>query len=305
MEIFKKETLIKGKPKTIECTEIYGQRYTISKGLVTVVSLEEEWYEDVRDPNAVIVALKEAHFRADIFTFWQRFPDTTPRFNYYYEFEPIAVLPITTYDNWFKKAIKSRTRGLIRKARKRGVRVVEDRFDDNFVRGITEIFNETQVRQGRRFWHYGKDFQTVKQQFSKYLFREFLIGAYLNDELIGFMMIADAGSYALVGQILSKLKHRDKAINNALIDKAVDLCEKKGFSYLIYLYWGTGSFSEFKRRCGFEKALLPRYFVPLTWRGQLAMRLGLHRGLKEALPESVKSKLKDLRRAYLEYRVKP
>jgi hypothetical protein len=302
METFKKETLIKGVPKEVECFGINGQTFTISKGMMTVVRLEEEWYEDVHDPTTVIAALSSTPIKVDIFTFWQRFPNIIPSFTYYHEFEPIAVLPIKTYDQWFNNVIKSRTRGLIRKAEKKGLIVREATFDDAFVQGMTEIFNESEVRQGRRFWHYGKAFDTVKQQFSRYLFREFVIGAYLNDELTGFMMIADAAGYALTGQILSKIQHRDKAINNALIAKAVELCERKGMPYLIYLNWGTGSFSEFKRRCGFQKVLVPRYFVPLTLLGRIVIRLGLHRGFKEALPEPVKENLKALRTAYFHRR---
>jgi len=30
---------------------------------------------------------------------------------------------------------------------------------------MTAIFNESPTRQGRKFWHYGKDFATVKKQF--------------------------------------------------------------------------------------------------------------------------------------------
>jgi hypothetical protein len=302
MKTIRKEILIKGKPKEVDCLAIGGQTFTVSKGLTTVVRLEEEWYEGIPDPKAVVAALSSAPLKADIFTFWQRFPNIIPIFSYYHEFEPIAVLPIKTYDQWFNNAIKSRTRGLIRKAEKRGVIVSEASFDDAFVQGMTEIFNESPLRQGRRFWHYGKSFDTVKQQFSRYLFREYLIGAYLNDELVGFMMIADAAGYALTGQILSKIQHRDKAINNALIAKAVELCERKGIPYLIYLNWGTGSFSEFKRRCGFQKVLVPRYFVPMTRLGRIVIRLGLHRGFKEALPESVKENLKALRSAYFDRR---
>ena len=70
-----------------------------------------------------------------------------------------------------------------------GVEVRECAYDDDFVRGMTSIFNETPIRQGRRFWHYGKDFETVKRQFSRNLFREDLIGAYYQGELIGFAML--------------------------------------------------------------------------------------------------------------------
>ena len=64
-------------------------------------------------------------------------------------------------------------------------------------------------------WHYGKDVPTLKQQFVAYIFREEIFGAYLGDEFVGFMMLADAGDYAVLGQIVSKLAYRDKAPNNA------------------------------------------------------------------------------------------
>ena len=50
----------------------------------------------------------------------------------------------------------------MRRAAKRGVIVRVAPFDDEFARGIHKICNEAPGRQGRRFWHYGKDFETVK-----------------------------------------------------------------------------------------------------------------------------------------------
>jgi hypothetical protein len=47
--VFAKETLVKGKPAQLQCAEIAGQTYSIAGGPVTVVSLEDEWYEDVND----------------------------------------------------------------------------------------------------------------------------------------------------------------------------------------------------------------------------------------------------------------
>jgi hypothetical protein len=215
------------------------------------------------------------------------------------EWESIAALPIKSFDYWWNHQIKSRTRNLIRKTEKSGVEVREASYDDAFVRGVTDIFNETPVRQGRRFWHYGKDFETVKQQFSRYLFREDLIGAYYRDELIGLVMLGNAGRYAVTGQIISKIQHRDKAPNNALIAKAVEVCQRKNLPYLVYLHWGGGSLAEFKRRCGFQETRVPRYYVPLTQRGRLILRLGLHRGWKERVPLPVKNRLKSLRSRWL------
>jgi hypothetical protein len=293
-----KESLVKGQPTRIDCLELDGQSYVVSKGPATVVSLEDEWYEDVPHPARVIEALKSARVDADLFSFWQRLPDVQPRFPFYTELESIAALPITSYEHWWTKQIKSRTRNLIRKAEKT-IEVRETSYDDAFVHGMTRVFNETPVRQGRRFWHYGKDFSTIKQQFSRYLSREDLIGAYYNDDLIGFMMLGNAGRYAVTGQIISMIEHRDKATNNLLIARAVEICERRHLPYLVYLHWGDGSLAEFKRRCGFEPTSIPRYYVPLTARGHVVLRLGLHRGWKKRLPPSLAARLKDFRRRWL------
>ncbi|OAI58047.1 hypothetical protein AYO49_05990 [Verrucomicrobiaceae bacterium SCGC AG-212-N21] len=297
---FSKPTLEKGVPAQVECVDVEGQTYAIARqGPVTVVGLEDDWYEDVRDPAAVIAALKaNPQLKADVFTFWQRMPDTEPRHHFHTEWEEIAVLHIKSYDHWLKTQIKSRVRNLVRKAQKEGIEVREIVYDDAFVHGMTTIFNEAPIRQGRKFWHYGKDFATIKEQFSRYIHREHMLGAYLNGEMIGFIMLGNAGRFGLTGQIISSLKHRDKATNNALIAKAVEFCAQQGLEYLIYLYWSEDSLAEFKRRCGFEKTRVPRYFVPLTAKGRFAVKCGAHRGWKQMVPARLKSLLKRLRRMW-------
>jgi hypothetical protein len=302
MRAFSKDTLEAGQPAQISCVELEGQTYTISGAPLRVIRLEEEWYEDVHDPARVVDALNHGSIRGDLFTFWQRIPETEPRFDYVTEWEELAVLPLQSFNHWWDHQIKSRTRNLIRKSEKLGVEVRRAAYDDDFVRGMTAIFNETPVRQDRLFWHYGKDVETVRRQFSRFLFREELIGAYYQGEMIGFMMLADAGRFALTGQILSMIAHREKATNNALIAKAVEVCAERGWSHLVYLHWGSGSFSEFKRRCGFDKVRVPRYYVPLSPKGKLALRLGLHRGWRDRLPAFVKESAKDIRSRWLNHR---
>jgi hypothetical protein len=298
LRTFAKDTLVKGQPAQVECVDIGGQTYSITRGPLTVVSLEDEWYEDVRDPEAVIASLREqSEFKPDLFTFWQRLPDLEPRYSFHREWDEIAVLP-ANYDHWWNHQIKSRVRSLVRKSEKEGVVVRETSYDDDFVRGMTAIFNEAPVRQGRRFWHYGKDFDTVKRQFSRYVDREHMIGAYYRDEMIGLIMLGNAGRFGITGQIISSIKHRDKATNNALIAKAVEVCEKAGLQHLVYLFWSDDSLSEFKRRCGFERTAVPRYYVPLTAKGKLGLQLGAHRGWSAMLPGRVKAPLKRLRASW-------
>ena len=86
------------------------------------------------------------------------------------------------------------------------------------------------------------------------------------------------------------MKHFDKAVNNALIAKAVEICADRGLAWLMYGRIGNHpSLDAFKQNNGFTKFSLLRYYVPVTRNGQLALRLGLHRNLKDVLPDGVKS----------------
>jgi hypothetical protein len=297
--LFVKETLIEGKPARIECVQIAGQVFSLSKGPLRIMKLEDEWHEDVNDPHAVIEFLREnPDVRPDILSFWQRLPDVEPKYSFHHEFEHLAVIPVQSHDHWFGNLIKPRVRTSIRKAKKEGLVVKETVYDDAFVQGMTAIFNESPVRQGRPFWHYGKDFGVVKQQFSRFVHRETMIGAYYEGEMIGFVMLSNAGRFGVTGQIISSIKHRDKSTNFALIAAAVEACEKQGLKHLVYLFWGDNSLSEFKRRCGFERTAAPRFYVPLTLKGTLALKTGAHRGWKAALPDPVRDRLKRLRQSW-------
>ncbi|HTE91090.1 MAG TPA: GNAT family N-acetyltransferase [Terriglobales bacterium] len=278
--------------------EVDGKKILIEGEIPRIARLEQEWYEDVEDPRTLINQLCKSEPRPDILTFWQRLPDTEPKYSYPMELDSIAALPIKSYSLWWEKQIDRKARNKIRKAQKNGVVVKPATFDDRFVRGITSIFNETPIRQGRHYLHYGKDFETIKRQFSRFLFREEIFGAYLGEELVGFIMLAYAENYAYLGQIISKIAHRDLAPNNLLLAKAVERCAEKGVPYLVYALWLEDSLGDFKRSNGFQKFDLPRYYVPLTGKGKLALKLGLHRGWKEAVPKPLRKPLKKLRRRW-------
>lgn len=287
-------------------TGMNGQSITIEGKVLRVARPhaceQQEWFEDVENPQVLIDALQKSKHRPDIFTFWQRLPDTEPRYPYQMESQSIAALPIKSYSFWWEKQIDRKVRNKVRKAEKKGISVRMASFDDTFVRGMTSIFNETPIRQGRRFLHYGKDFETVKREFSRFLFREEIFGAYMGEELVGFIMVGDAGKYACLGQIISKIAYRDLAPTNALLAKVIERTAEKGYPYLVYAYWLDDSLGDFKRSNGFQKFDLPRYFVPLTPKGKLALKLGLHRGWKEVVPTEIKKALKKLRRGWYDMR---
>ena len=204
--------------------EINGKRIIIEGRVPRIARIEQEFCDDAGDPEVLANSLRRVEGGPDILTFSQRLPDLAPKYAYKMELDSIAALPIRSYSFWWEKQIERAARNKVRKAQKKGLVVRLTDFDDRLVDGMTSIFNETPIRQGRHFLHYGKDFETVKRQFSRYLFREEIFGAYLGEELVGFVMLADAGKYAFLGQIISKIAHRDLAPTNALLAKAVERC---------------------------------------------------------------------------------
>ena len=165
--IFTKETLVKGQPARIRCVELLGQTFVIEGGALTRVSLEDEWFEDIDDSaGASVAACSRARQHPTCSPSGSACRTSEPGTTSIPEWEEIAVLPIQSYEHWWKNQIKSRVRNQIRKAEKDGLMVKEVAYDDEFVKGMTAIFNESPVRQGRPFWHYGKSFETVKRSFA-------------------------------------------------------------------------------------------------------------------------------------------
>jgi hypothetical protein len=282
--------------------EIDGRSIVVTGRWLTIAAVKNEDLvqgDAVGDPESFVSRLKTAGVKADIFTFAQHLPDTVARWPYRREWDNLAVIAITTFTDWWEKRVEPSVRRAVRKGAKVGVvaRVVE--FDDALVDGIAEIYNETPIRQGRRFWHYQKDLATVRRENSTYLARSTFIGAYFEDELIGFMRMITIDKVASIIQILSKMKHFDKRPTNVMIAKAVELCEQRGISHLIYCSYiyndPKSSLTEFKRRNAFEQVLLPRYYVPLTLKGTVALRLNLHRPLARLIPTPLMTHLRRLR----------
>lgn len=286
-----------GNRVAVPALEVDGRTVIVMGKWLKVAAIhDQEWVsDDVQDIESYIQRLKEqkSHgFRADVFTVTQQLPDITPRYSYPIEWESIAAIPTDDYDEWWTRRISRDARTDVRKAAKRGVILKVAKFDDDFVRGIIELYNETPVRQGKPFWHYQKDFDTVKRENATYLDRSVFIGAYFEDQLIGFIKFVQVGSVAAMMQILSKTSHKDKRPSNALIAKAVEQCAATGASFLTYgkyrhLNKGTSSLTRFKHRMGFEEIRVPKFYVPLTTKGRISLALGLHRDLVLLVPEGL------------------
>jgi len=118
------------------------------------------------------------------------------------------------------------------------------------------------------------------------------IGAYLQDELVGFVQLVHGDKITIISQILSLQKHWDKAVNNSLVAKAIELCANEHIEWIMYGRMGNHpSLDNFKENNGFSRFPLTRYHIPLTRKGKFALALGLHKELKDTLPQSIKYRL--------------
>ena len=285
--------------------QLCNREIKIEGRLVRLARIGGEKYLFLDDPAPVLQAAKKCRTRIDIFTFMQRLPDATPKHKYHMEMDNLAVLPVSTFEHWWNHQIRSLPRNRARQAEKRGAVLREVPFSEELVQGIWQIYNEVPIRQGRRFKHYGKDLDTVRKEEATHLDKSIFIGAYLGETLIGFvkLVLDESRTQAGVMNLLSLVEHRDKAPNNALIAQAVKSCEKRGIPYLTYSNFAYGrrerdSLADFKQNNGFERFDLPRYYVPLTPLGELALSLGLHRKLIDWVPGSVWNKFRELRAAW-------
>jgi hypothetical protein len=304
-----KETIrIRGVPRMLDSVRIKDLTVVVSGKLITTarVTDKEEWLRDVEDPEEVVRELKTAPLRIDLFRFWQRIPDSEPKFNYYKEWRQIAAIPIKDYQRWLTKQISPSARNKIKKTSKFGVVIQETKLSDELVRGIMGIFDQSPVRRGKRFWHYGKDFETVKKEMSLDQRDSIFITAYHEKELIGFIKLYITNRYAMITLILDKIAHRNKAPMNGMMAKAVEVCAERQIPHLVYTVWRRGEHGKFQESNGFEKIPVPEYFVPLTLKGAIVLRLRLHKGLRGLIPERMMVWLLTLRAYWnsLRYRVK-
>lgn len=263
---------------------------------------EENWLdgEIVRDPASCIARVKNSGLRADIFAFSQKVSEPEPRHPYGFDWDNVAAIPISSFADWWEKRLSRKARQEVARAGRLGVAIKRVEFGDGLLRDIVKLFSEIRIKQGRAFSHYGKDVETVRREISTFPERSEFIGAYCGNEMIGYLKLVYIDNFASILNLVTSDLHYDKRPGNALIAEAVKICDEKRRSHLVYGKFTYGnktrnSLTEFKRRNGFEKILIPRYYVPLGLKGKLAIKIKLHLGMLGILPPSLISVLLKLR----------
>jgi hypothetical protein len=286
----------------VDFFSVDGRQFYRRGRWVKICGLAAAWYETIENPESLAMSLKKCGQRLDLFTFFQRVPHVEPRYSYFTEPYSVSVIKLTRYEDWYRHLGKN-TQRKIKKAKKDGVEVRVVDFDEEFVAGISKIYNETPIRQDRRFPHYNDSLDKVRRENATFLDRSVFLGAYHQNHLIGYAKIIFEEEFADLLQLLSMISHRDKCPTNALLDKAVDVCSARGAGYLAYGDWNATGLGDFKRNNGFTRMDLPRYYVPLNLIGTMALRWGLHRRASERIPAHMVPALKALRRRWLELNI--
>jgi len=306
------EVSIKGQMTSFPAVEVDGQLVVIKGKLLRLAEVFDDYWvpaDTLPEPEKIVARLKEDPKPADAYTFAQRIPDVKPRYEFPMTWDNVAVINVSSYETWFKEQISTAARRNIRKSERVGVIVKSEPYGDDYVRGIKSIYDEAPFRGGRRFWHYGKSVENVEAENGTYRDRSTFLAAYIEDEMVGYMKIVWDTRSAAIMQILSKLHCRDARTNNALLAEAVRLCEQKGIQNLLYesfVYGGrTGSsLTRFKRENGFVQVDVPRFYVPLTLKGKILIKLGLHqKSIKDLVPGRLRDALIQFREKWYKKRL--
>jgi hypothetical protein len=264
---------------------------TRKSGFARISSDSGEYMKDIVPTSGFIEKLGDRGI--DIFTFIERkwcYTIPNPSSSWLKAEDNIALLQVTTYDQWWENVGK-KTRNMVRKAEKSGMKTQVVESNEKLAEGIWKIYNETPIRQERAFPHYGVSKQTVARGVLAAQNCTF-IGGFLQDELAGVIQLVHGDKIAIISQILALQKHSDKAVNNALIAKAVEVCAARQIGWIMYGRMGNHpSLDKFKQSNGFIRFSVTRYYVPITKKGRIAMKMGLHREIKDTLPETIKYRL--------------
>jgi hypothetical protein len=257
---------------------------------------EEMREREIEDPKHYLGALTKDAARilgADVFSFTQKLPDVQVKYSYPMEWESVAAISLESFKQWWE-SLPQESRKNVRRSQKRGVNIVVKRMGPDLIEGIRAVNDDAPVRQGARNAYYGLTYEETEKRYGEFNDRCDFICAYSGEEMIGFLHLIFREDVAAILNLTVKPSQLDKRPANALMAKAVEICDDRKLSYLSYGLYNYGnkrdsSLREFKIRNGFKEILVPRYFVPLTIWGRLSVKAKLHRGLIGNLPPVVVS----------------
>ena len=294
-----------------EFVRVCDRSIKVEGRLLRIARIDGEKYTFPDDPEILIRELRALGTRVDLFTFLQKLPETAPKYQYPMELDNLAVLPVSTFEHWWNSQLRSYPRNRARQAEKKGVVFREVPYGEELIEGICGVYNETPIRQGKRFPHYGMTPERARAYAGTFLERSVYVGGFFEGKMIGFIKLTtdESNTQSCLVHILSMVEHKDKAPTNALIAQAVKSCAERKVPFLVYEHFTYGnkkedSLSHFKEVNGFQRVDLPRYYVPLTELGKFALRHRLHHRLVDRIPEAWANRLRNFRKEWYDRKLR-
>jgi len=85
------------RPSVEDC----GREIHVEGQLPRIARLDRDKYKFVDDPGPLLTGLRKFDTRVDLFTFMQKLPDRAPKYSCPKEWDNLAALPVSTFENWW------------------------------------------------------------------------------------------------------------------------------------------------------------------------------------------------------------
>jgi hypothetical protein len=163
------EISVRGRPQMVPAVRVSGIDIVLLGRFPRRAAIrDEEWLELNTRPHPIELAgaLKQITAPADILTISGELDDPLIP-NLKCETDNVAIADTSDFERW-SMGLPEEARKNTRRATRRGIEIRAVHLDCELAEGIKKIYDETPVRQGRPFWHYGKDVATVLKENSSY-----------------------------------------------------------------------------------------------------------------------------------------
>src|SRR5262245_698999 len=115
MNIDKVRVYRQGRPVYLNAVTVGDTQLVIQGTLPRLAVVHDEWINSAHNPVDIARVLRKGRL-ADIFVFWELFPDSSARLDFPIEWVPISALPITSHEEWLASRIRKEVRKNIKKA---------------------------------------------------------------------------------------------------------------------------------------------------------------------------------------------
>src|SRR5215472_15714892 len=130
------EISVRGRWINVPAFEFGDHTIIITGKLIRTACVHDEAWKrtELRDPEVCLSEIARQHPSTDVFTFSQMPPARPAEFRYRSVRDSIAVISLTTFDDWWTR-LPQETRKNVRRAARCGVSGETKQFDEELVKG--------------------------------------------------------------------------------------------------------------------------------------------------------------------------